>query len=99
MAITIVTEKGYIHGDKVHSVVIEEHVHRIGAKKKDELLTYQINLQFSDGKDDRHTTIQLFNKAEANKVYRSIIDQIRNQCPDKEFMDQLLEKHVLGDKK
>lgn len=110
--VIVVTDKCYISAQKIHSVAVEENVHRFrevlkvndktkkvseGSKRDAHDIVYEISIQFFDGKEDRHMQCRLANEADAKRVYKEIIEQIREQCPDKALMDGLVDKYVLGE--
>ncbi len=109
MGIVIVTRNQYIIADKIHHVTLDERkeYHDVrNPKGKFVGITqrsYHINIIYtpdsnSSGRNDRtECSVNILGKADAYKVYRDLIQQIREQSPDQLFLDKVLENLLTPD--
>jgi hypothetical protein len=100
MAVIIVTDKCYISADRIKHVTVEEHQNRVTLKKTDCFYKIEIHYTSVDLKtqveDEQRAEITMFNKKVCDRIFREIVTQIRDQNPDKDLIDKLIEEHLLA---
>lgn len=102
--IVIATDKMYVVANKIHSIYLDEDLETryLSGKKHDVLgflikVTFEpdnssINLSQSSRSYDLMTVeFKVFGHKRAIQVYRDIVSQIREQCPDQVYLDRVAE--------
>lgn len=104
--IVVVTDRQYIVAKKIFDISMQEGYDSVtvgvGAKRKEHIIkTYTINIRYETelGGHAGHLMncqISLNSNKQANKIFRSLIEQIREQCPDQVYLDKAMEKLLKG---
>lgn len=105
----IVTDKCYIEAESIQHVTIneEENYRELRGGKLKTIPYYQIHVHYTKlptpqglhGREEQRFEIACGSDLkECNRLYKEIIHQIREQKPDKDYMDKLIEEHLTGDK-
>ena len=107
--VTIITDKGYIQTNKIHSIYMDEQhedaFFTLG--KRQSVVAYNIVVTFepininnssSQSRNDNMTVeIKVFGLKRATLLMRDMIKQIREQCPDQLYLDKIAEKFLTGE--
>ena len=103
----IVTDKCYIEAESIQHVTIsvEENYRELKRGKLKTIPYYQIHVHYTKlpnangglGREEQRFEISCGSSLKnANKLYKEIIHQIREQKPDKDYMDKLIQEHLVG---
>lgn len=99
----IVTKNKYIVADKINHVVLHENINWVDIRGKNgkplsvREVTYSLEIQYvvvggqGNSRDTQTTTIALSSRKNALGVYKSLVEQIREQHPDQLYLDKALE--------
>jgi hypothetical protein len=104
MSMVIVTQNQYILATKVHSVTLDESRDWVEVKVDKHTVSvrdamYTINITYApdtasanSGRDEyRECSVTVHGKVQAYKLFKELINQIREQMPDVLFLNQALE--------
>lgn len=109
MGIVIATRNQYIIADKIHHVILDEHKtyhdfrnpkgRMVGIAERYFSITIIYTPEaVTGGRNDKsECAIKILAKVDAYKVYRDLIQQIREQSPDQLFLDKVLENLLTPD--
>lgn len=109
MSIVIVTRNQYIIAEKIHHITLDERKEYHDVRNpKGKLIgttqrTFNISVIYTpdsntNGRNDRtECNVHILTKVDAYKVYRDLIQQIREQSPDQLFLDKVLENLLTPD--
>jgi hypothetical protein len=109
MGIVIVTRNQYIIADKIHHVLLDEHKEYHDVRNPKGRMVgvtqryFNITIIYTpeattNGRNDKaECSIKILAKVDAYKVYRDLIQQIREQSPDQLFLDKVLENLLTPD--
>lgn len=103
--VVIATDKMYLVGKRIYSVFMDEDVEsRSIRNKKEEIFSYLIRVSFepedsavlgtslsSRSNDIMTVEFKVYGHKRATEVYRDIVRQIREQCPDQLYLDKIAE--------
>lgn len=109
MGIVIATRNQYIIADKIHHVILDEQKEYHDVRNPKGRMVgiteryFNITIIYTPeaitgGRNDKsECTIKILAKVDAYKVYRDLIQQIREQSPDQLFLDKVLENLLTPD--
>jgi hypothetical protein len=106
--ITIVTDKSYIQTNKIHSIYMNEHYEDIFSNRKHKGgIIYIIHVNFEpinplgapnlSRNDVMSIEMRIFGLKRATLMFRDMIRQIREQCPDQLYLDKIAENFLTGE--
>jgi hypothetical protein len=102
--IVIATEKMFINAKKIHSIFLDEEAdYEIVKKNKKTLFYYTLRINFTPTNEEslnhannssRYENImcvdfKIYGHKRAVKLYKDIVSQIREQCPDQLYLDKI----------
>lgn len=105
MSIVIVTRNQYLIASRIHHITLDEHSdwkdirNGRGRYVSRQENTYQIHITYTPelsqnqgrGDDMRECVVTLQGKVDAYRVYKNLIQQVREQMPDQLFLDKAIE--------
>lgn len=105
MSIVIVTKNQYLLCQRIHHIVLNElHDYSDVRNKAGRMVSvrensYNINIIYTPEATNSHNTreerhdcnVTIKGKVDAYRVYKDLIQQIREQMPDQKFLDKALE--------
>lgn len=111
MSITIVTRNQYILASRINHVTLDENTAWVDVRNTNgkyvslKEVSYNINIYYvpevsaTNGKDhQQQCQVTVRKRVDAHEVFRSLVEQIREQMPDSLFIQKALEK-MLSDVK
>lgn len=114
MSVIIVTKNSYIKAREIFHMTMDENIGTIemmvnGRRQDVPYANYVINIFYapetgqqhtSHGQnEDRHMSMTLLQKADAYGIFKDIMTQIREQCPDQKWLTEAFEKMIKGEVK
>lgn len=111
MSIVIVTKNQYLLASKIHHIVLNEGHDYVDVRTKSGRTigasesTYTINIIYTpevtnvnNNREERHEcTVTMRGRVHAYRVYKDLINQIREQMPDQLFLNKALEQLLSED--
>ena len=107
--VVIVTERTYIVSNKIHSMYVEEtleeHNNPNGRGVLQIPLTiihvrfepYNGNSQQAPSRtDDYGVEVKVYSRKKAIELFKSMVQQVREQCPDQVYLDRIAESFLAG---
>ena len=99
--VTIVTSKNYINCEKVNYITIQSEYETVNGRL---IPYYQIFIHYipisyaaSSLRDAESTVcIRVIGEKTAHALFKDMVSQIREQCPDQLYLDKLTEKYLSG---
>lgn len=108
----IVTQNQYVLAAKIHHITMDENIDYVDARNKHgrnvsvKNASYTITIIYvpdnpsnnSSNRNDesRECTVVLRNAVTAHKIFKDLIEQIREQMPDQLYLDKALERMLAG---
>ena len=103
----IVTQNQYLLASKIYHITLDESVEYIDYRENGKLCSkrvkkYTIQIIYApdtptnnNGRDEsRECVVNITSAVDAHKVFRDIVEQIREQNPDQLYLDKALEKMI-----
>jgi hypothetical protein len=101
----IVTQNQYLLASKIYHITLDENMdyvdYRENGRISSKLLKkYVISIIYAPEttslNDQRECTITILSAIDAHKIFRDLVEQIREQNPDQLYLDRALEKMLSG---
>jgi len=103
----IVTTNQYILASRINHILLQENVSHIDVRNKQgkyvsiKNCEYLIDIWYvpesaSNPDKQQNCTVTLKSRVDAHKVFKSIVEQIREQMPDTLYLREALEKMLAG---
>jgi len=104
--IVIVADKIYVVGKKINYIYMDENIHQIKKNGKTaDLMCYTVTINFepqetqqqsqssytSRNNDSMTVDFKVYGLKRAISIFRDMVSQIREQCPDQLYLDKLLD--------
>jgi hypothetical protein len=106
MPIIIVTNRCFLSAERIMSMVMHDDTEEPRRNKtpiSDDKRSYRLEMHYypmntggSGYNPERVVALQvsMTGKQEADRLFRDVVDQIREQSPDEMFLNKLFEKHL-----
>jgi hypothetical protein len=103
--VVIVTERLYIVAQKIHSMFVEEQVEEMRYRNRTiQVPITTIKVQFEpinanpNQRNDNQfgVDVKVYSRKKAISLFKDMVRQIREQCPDQLYLDKIAENFLMG---
>lgn len=104
--VVIVTERLYIVSQKIHSMFVEEQIEEMRYKGRVvNVPVTTIKVQFEpinanpNQRNDNQfgVDVKVYSRKKAISLFKEMVKQIREQCPDQLYLDKIAENFLMGE--
>lgn len=106
MAIAIITQRSFILCESINYMTLDSVVDYEGDAPQ---IIYEIHISYNAIRNNgglssgnsltpAHVSIKIFGEQPALKLFKELLSQVRDQCPDQPYLDKMVEEILLGNK-